>query len=114
MDPVLVLEPLNASFERKVLNVASPVKIGRKVSQKVSPEVTNGLFESKVLSRNHAEMGRLEDGTFYVQDLGSSNGTFVNGVRLSDEGMTSEKHPLNNEDKIDFGVDILKDDNESK
>lgn len=34
-------------------------------------------------SRNHAMLQRSSEGYFYISDLGSSNGTLVNGVRIS-------------------------------
>ena len=43
-------------------------------------------FENDILSRKHCVVGSTECGTrFYVEDLGSSNGTFVNGSRISDQ-----------------------------
>ncbi|MBN1487968.1 MAG: FHA domain-containing protein [Anaerolineae bacterium] len=38
-------------------------------------------LEGEKLSRHHATV-RLENDTFQIQDLGSSNGTFVNGTRI--------------------------------
>jgi hypothetical protein len=35
----------------------------------------------QVLSKEHSVIGHNE-GVFYVRDLGSSNGTFVNGTRI--------------------------------
>ena len=45
------------------------------------PEVPVCL-ESLAVSRNHARIVR-EQGSFYVEDSGSSNGTFVNGHRIA-------------------------------
>ena len=42
----------------------------------------------------------------YIKDLGSSNGTFVNGKRLSEEGVASSPRELANSDILEFGVDI--------
>lgn len=49
-----------------------------------------------MLSRRHAQIERREDG-YYVIDLGSTNGTFVNGERLSHE------HRLRDGDTISMG-----------
>ena len=40
-------------------------------------------LESEKVSRRHA-MIMLEGDTFYIQDLGSANGTFVNGKQVRD------------------------------
>ncbi|KAJ3260427.1 hypothetical protein HK103_000569 [Boothiomyces macroporosus] len=42
--------------------------------------------------------------------LTPSNGTFVNGERLSEEGMLSTLKPLRSGDTLEFGVDIRDDD----
>ncbi len=39
------------------------------------------IIDDKLLSRHHARL-RLEDGALTVEDLGSANGTFVNGQRI--------------------------------
>ncbi|SPA37869.1 putative Forkhead-associated protein [Cupriavidus taiwanensis] len=49
------------------------------------------------LSRRHAHI-YLKGGTPFVEDLGSTNGTFVNGKRLADHGV-----PLDDGDLIAFG-----------
>ena len=48
----------------------------------------------KLLSREHAELW-IDNGVLYVRDLGSSNGTFVNGKRV-------EEARLANGDKLAF------------
>jgi CheY-like chemotaxis protein len=35
------------------------------------------------VSRNHAEIQRLDNGSYYLVDLGSGNGSFVNGQRVT-------------------------------
>ncbi|KAJ2993682.1 hypothetical protein HDV02_002176 [Globomyces sp. JEL0801] len=111
----------------KVLKIIPgvPVKVGRKVSPKTLPDPSNAYFDSKVLSRSHAEITadkNIVSSTFkvtkfkFIKDLKSSNGTFVNGkinlfinvlgVRLSDEGVLSDLRPLKANDILDFGVDI--------
>ncbi|KAM6491754.1 hypothetical protein JOM56_000210 [Amanita muscaria] len=54
------------------------VKIGRQTNTKTAPGGRNGYFDSKVLSRQHAEA--WEDvGKIFIKDVKSSNGTFING-----------------------------------
>ncbi|MCP4906708.1 MAG: FHA domain-containing protein [bacterium] len=47
------------------------------------------------ISRAHAAIG-FDGQVFYVEDLGSTNGTLVNGARIS-------KQPLKGEDEIQMG-----------
>jgi len=49
------------------------------------------------VSGRHALVGRLADGSWIVRDLGSTNGTFLNGRRIDDDA------PLANGDRISFG-----------
>ena len=51
----------------------------------------------KTVSRRHARVYRSADGQLRIDDLGSANGTFLNGQRLS------ESRPLRNEDVIRTG-----------
>ena len=41
------------------------------------------VLEDDLASRNHAMLQRSDTGEFYLTDLGSSNGTLVNGARIS-------------------------------
>ena len=66
----------------------------------------NGLFDCKVLSRQHA-MIIYEDERFFILDTGSSNGTFVNNIRLSKTGEESKMTEIFNGDIIRFGSDIV-------
>lgn len=47
----------------------------------------------------HAEVWEHE-GKMYIKDVKSSNGTFVNGDRLSAEGVESEPFELKSEDMV--------------
>ena len=59
--------------------------------------------EAKV-SRRHARIIR-EGNQFFIEDLGSTNGTFINrGRRL----LPGNRHPLNNGDEIIVGKTFLK------
>ncbi|KAI5961990.1 hypothetical protein KGF57_001530 [Candida theae] len=89
MQYYVTLTPLNDTFVEKHLPVAifpETTKLGRPTGTKHKPDVTNGYFDSRVLSRNHAQIyidpttGRL-----MLQDLGSSNGTYLNDTRLGND-----------------------------
>ena len=45
------------------------------------------LEEDPELSRHHARISRERDGRYAIEDLGSSNGTFVNGLQLTSPGL---------------------------
>ena len=49
----------------------------------------------------------------YIKDIKSSNGTFINGDRLSPEAQESEVYELHNDDLVEFGIDIVGDDNKT-
>ena len=59
------------------------------------------MLDDEQVSRRHAEL-RLADGSWTVRDLGSANGTFVNGRRLG----ANERVPLGPADRLRFGPDI--------
>ena len=48
-----------------------------------------------------------EDERFYILDTGSSNGTFVNNIRLSKTGEESKMTEVFTGDIIRFGSDIV-------
>jgi hypothetical protein len=54
------------------------------------------------MSRKHAQV-KGEGDTLHVKDLGSANGTFLNGKRLSPPYQKSKSYPLQNGDVIIFG-----------
>lgn len=66
---------------------------------KTIPGERNGFFDSKVLSRQHAEVWE-EGGKIYIKDVKSSNGTFINSERLSLEGVESQPFELKTDDIV--------------
>ena len=74
---------------------ASPVRVGRVINpSKIPAKFDNLLFDTKVLSRNHAEVFCDVQGRVFIRDLGSSNGTYINGFRLSPDAVASEPFQL--------------------
>lgn len=57
----------------------------------------NFVLTDRWISRNHAMLQQMETGEFYLIDLGSRNGTFVNGRRVS------IPVTLRNGDRVIFG-----------
>lgn len=85
----VTLTSLNETFAQKHLSVPyypDTRKLGRPTGAKIKPDVSNGFFDSRVLSRNHAAMYiDVNTGKLMLKDLGSSNGTFVNDKKLDTE-----------------------------
>jgi len=113
----LMLLPLNGTFERKIIPLPyfpDILRIGRQTNAKTIPTQSNGFFDSKVLSRQHAEIwAEKGTGRVYIRDIKSSNGTFVNGQRLSAENRESDPHEIRAEDILELGIDIVGEDNKT-
>ena len=62
-------------------------------------------FKSKVVSRRHCELW-CEDGQWYIKDVRSSSGTFLNHIRLSQPGAESDKFKIKDGDVIQLGIDF--------
>ncbi|KAI9697480.1 MAG: hypothetical protein M1820_007815 [Bogoriella megaspora] len=110
---VLHLLPMNGTFERKSITVPyypDVLRIGRQTNNRTIPTPHNGYFDSKVLSRQHAEVWADQAGKIWIRDVKSSNGTFVNGQRLSQENKDSDPHELREQDMLELGIDIVSED----
>lgn len=79
---------------------------GRSVDHASAPLPDNAFFQNSILSRSHAKLS-FAFGQVWIQDLGSSNGTFLNGVKLEPH---QESQLLCEDDILDFGHDIESDD----
>jgi phosphoserine phosphatase RsbU/P len=58
-------------------------------------------LDSNMVSRRHAQVVR-EGNSFYLEDLGSGNGTFLNGKRIA------ERTPLKADDRLKLGPILLR------
>ncbi|KAG7928971.1 hypothetical protein KL925_001152 [Ogataea polymorpha] len=88
----------------KILNVPlapESLKIGRQNVPKITNKITDGYFDSRVLSRNHAELF-IKDNKLYIRDLKSSNGTFINDEKLEPH----KEYELKLGDKLDLGTTL--------
>ncbi|KAH7000181.1 hypothetical protein EDB80DRAFT_866229 [Ilyonectria destructans] len=62
-------------------------------------------FKSKVVSRRHCEFW-YEEGKWYIKDVKSSSGTFLNHIRLSPPSQESKAFPVNDGDIVQLGIDF--------
>lgn len=78
----------------KVYEIKTPFSlIGRKYG--------NILVEDEMVSKKHAQIDIIGEDIFYIKDLASTNGTYVNGNKIS-------YYKLKEGDKIKIGNTILK------
>jgi hypothetical protein len=103
-DPVHDSPALNFPVIRKNMVDGKLLKFGRKVNKEVINDDYFITFQSKVVSRNHAEIW-YKEGQLYFRDIGSSSGTFLNKLRLSPSGKESRPYLLRSGDVIQLGID---------
>lgn len=93
------------TVERR-LNRDAVIRLGRVESAHPHfRDVPPIVFKSKVVSRLHAEIF-LERGQWYVRDVQSSSGTFLNNTRLSGPNKPSANVPLHNGDVLQLGLNF--------
>lgn len=84
--------PLNVPNGLTVVHIGKPNDV-------VPPDIdVSGFPNSEVVSRVHADL-RLEEGLYYIEDTGSSNGTYVNHVPLA----VGNRHRLRSGDRLALG-----------
>lgn len=65
----------------------------------VPPDIdVSGFPSSEIVSRTHADI-RVEGDSYYIEDVGSSNGTYVNNIPLT----KGNRHRLRPGDRISLG-----------
>jgi hypothetical protein len=81
--------------------VTAVVMIGRKsTSRRINPDVDlTALTDDPAASHRHAQLTRADDGTWWITDLGSSNGTIVQG-----EAVGTAPRLLRDGDVIEIGA----------
>lgn len=62
-------------------------------------------FKSKVVSRRHCEFS-VVNGQWHIKDVGSSSGTFLNRMRLSQPNMVSRLYAVRDGDIVQLGIDF--------
>lgn len=70
-----------------------------KPNDRIPPDVdVSGFPDSEIVSRIHADI-RIEGDAFYIEDIGSSNGTYINNSPLP----MGNRHRLRSGDRISLG-----------
>lgn len=70
-----------------------------KPNDRIPPDIdVSGFPDSEIVSRIHADI-RVEGGIYYIEDVGSSNGTYVNNAPLP----MGNRHRLRAGDRIALG-----------
>jgi pSer/pThr/pTyr-binding forkhead associated (FHA) protein len=76
----------------------SVIHIG-KPNDRIPPDVdVSGFSNSEIVSRIHADI-RVEGDAHYIEDVGSSNGTYINNLPL----LPGNRHRLRPGDRISLG-----------
>jgi len=76
----------------------SVIHIG-KPNDRIPPDIDiSGFPDSEIVSRIHADI-RVEAGAYYIEDVGSSNGTYINNIPLP----MGNRHRLRPGDRISLG-----------
>jgi hypothetical protein len=92
----LFLIPLNEASVPRWVKPGTRFRIGRN-----SPWLQG---KSRVVSRNHCEVFHDID-CFFICDVGSSSGTFINGIRQAGEEQSCIPRALESGDIVQMGVD---------
>ncbi|KAI9678601.1 MAG: hypothetical protein M1817_005658 [Caeruleum heppii] len=106
--PSLVFPPV----ARTLPSGTSVIRVGRYSERDLDPSANpNALssapvgFKSKVVSRRHCEFW-CSSGQWYIKDVKSSSGTFLNHIRLSQPNTESRPWPVNDGDVVQLGIDF--------
>jgi len=93
--------PIQASFNvNKGIDGISMIPIDGSSVIAGNSDAVDIKLENRFVSRRHFQV-RFESDVFYISDLGSTNGTYLNGNKLS----PNEDHILRDGDMIGLGVD---------
>jgi len=106
--PSLKFQPIS----RTLPTGSEIIRVGRYSERDTQPNIPINIpsaapvgFKSKVVSRRHCEFW-YEDGKWYIKDVKSSSGTFLNHIRLSPPGTESKPFPVNDGDIVQLGIDF--------
>ena len=93
--------PITASFEvEKGLDGPALIPIENLSVVAGNSAAVDLKIPNQFVSRRHFQV-RFDTDVFYLSDLGSTNGTYLNGVKL----VPNEEHVLRDGDRVGLGVD---------
>ncbi|EOA87296.1 uncharacterized protein SETTUDRAFT_88946 [Exserohilum turcica Et28A] len=100
------------TITRTLPDESAVLRVGRYSERDNAPEVATNTpsaaaigFKSKVVSRKHCELW-CKDGSWYIKDVKSSSGTFLNHIRLSQPNVESKPFRIKDGDIIQLGIDF--------
>ncbi|EFE42375.1 FHA domain protein [Trichophyton verrucosum HKI 0517] len=101
-----------APMTRTITDESTIIKVGRYSEREgIPPEGAAGSssapvgFKSKVVSRKHCEFSFI-GGQWHIKDVGSSSGTFLNHMRLSQPNVPSRQYAVRDGDIVQLGIDF--------
>ncbi|KAF2635282.1 FHA domain-containing protein [Massarina eburnea CBS 473.64] len=101
-----------STITRTIPDESSIIRVGRYSERDNIPEIPPNVpsaaavgFKSKVVSRKHCELW-CKDGSWFIKDVKSSSGTFLNHIRLSQPNVESKPFRLKDGDIIQLGIDF--------
>ncbi|KAI4173960.1 MAG: hypothetical protein LQ343_002728 [Gyalolechia ehrenbergii] len=90
----------------------SIIRVGRYSERDAAPNPPPNVpsaapvgFKSKVVSRKHCEFW-CANGQWFIKDVKSSSGTFLNHIRLSQPSVESRPFPVKDGDVVQLGIDF--------
>ncbi|KAF1846986.1 uncharacterized protein K460DRAFT_278504 [Cucurbitaria berberidis CBS 394.84] len=100
------------TITRTLPDDSAVIRVGRYSERDNLPEVPSNTpsaaavgFKSKVVSRKHCELW-CKDGSWYIKDVKSSSGTFLNHIRLSQPNVESKPFRIKDGDIVQLGIDF--------
>ncbi|ORY19577.1 FHA domain-containing protein [Clohesyomyces aquaticus] len=100
------------TITRTLPDETSVIRVGRYSERDNIPEIPSNTpsaaavgFKSKVVSRKHCELW-CSNSQWYIKDVKSSSGTFLNHIRLSQPNAESKPFKIKDGDIIQLGIDF--------
>ncbi|CAK7216602.1 hypothetical protein SBRCBS47491_002883 [Sporothrix bragantina] len=101
-----------APMARTLPTGSEVIRVGRYSERDNQPNATANApsaahvgFKSKVVSRRHCEFW-YESNQWFIRDVKSSSGTFLNHIRLSAPGTESKPYEVKDGDIVQLGIDF--------